>query len=595
MSDNIHILELSGYEAPVIKESKRENWVDYGEDNDYYQFLIDRYITSTTNNAIINNINRLVYGRGLGATNASKKPNEYAHMMALLRKESVRHLVTDLKLLGQCAMQIIYTKDRKKIAQVEHIPVQLLRAEKCNEDGKIEAYYYSDDWTDIKKYIPKRVPAFGCSKDPIEIYFVKPYSVGMKYYALVDYTGGIPYCVLEENISEYLINEVENGFSGRSVVNFNNGQPSDDQQRLIKNKVLNQLTGMKGEKLIVSFNSNAESKTTVDSMPVNDAPDLYSTLSEECLRKIMLSHNVTSPLLFGIASSNGFSSNAEELKDSFALFSNMIIMPMQEMLIDAFDQILAYNKIHLNLFFKTLKPLEFVDLENTQTEEQIQEETGLELSSLNTDLQDFINKGEDTDQEGYDLIDVRDVDYDMEEDFDLQVDEWEASFEPKKSLLSKIINLVGTGRAAPNKPSEQDREIKGVYFKVRYEYVGTDAPQRQFCRAMRRARKIYRKEDIEKLSSLPVNKGFGEHGAATYSIWLFKGGPRCHHKWQRRTYASFRRHSSIGAADSVEVSTNKAQKFGYRVDNNPKVSQIPNIMKDKGFSPNNPNIPKDAR
>ena len=79
-------------------------------------------------------------------------------MMALLHKDCVRHLVTDLKLLGQCAMQVIYTKDRKRIAEVHHIPVQLLRAEKCNEDGKIEAYYYSDDWTDIKKFPHGDIP-----------------------------------------------------------------------------------------------------------------------------------------------------------------------------------------------------------------------------------------------------------------------------------------------------------------------------------------------------------------------------------------------------------------------------------------------------
>ena len=86
MSNNVHILELSGYEAPVIKESKRDNWVEYGDDNNYYGYLIDRYTNSTTNNAIINNVIRLVYGRGLSATDASRKPNEYAHMMALLSK-----------------------------------------------------------------------------------------------------------------------------------------------------------------------------------------------------------------------------------------------------------------------------------------------------------------------------------------------------------------------------------------------------------------------------------------------------------------------------------------------------------------------------
>ena len=396
MSKDIHILELAAYEQPTITESKREDWVEFGDDNNYYQFLIDCYTNSTTQNAIINNTNRLVYGKGLSASDASRKPNEYASMMALFSKKCTRHLVSDLKLLGQCAMQVIYTKDRKKIAQVEHIPVQLLRAEKCNEEGKVEAYYYSDNWQDTKNYKPQRIPAFGTSKEAIEIYFCKPYSVGLKYYALPDYIGCLPYCTLEESISEYLINEVNNGFSSRSVINFNNGQPSDEQQRLIKSKVLNQLTGTQGEKVIVSFNNNAESKTTVDAMPVNDAPDLYATLAEECLRKIMLGNNVTSPLLFGIASSNGFSSNADELKDSFILFDNMVIRPMQELLLDAFDEILAYNGISLNLYFKTLKPLEFTDLSGMMDEEQIEEETGLELSEDNKELQDFIAKGEVT-------------------------------------------------------------------------------------------------------------------------------------------------------------------------------------------------------
>ncbi len=594
MSKDIHILELAAYEQPTITESKREDWVEFGDDNNYYQFLIDCYTNSTTQNAIVNNTNRLVYGKGLSASDASRKPNEYASMMALFSKKCTRHLVSDLKLLGQCAMQVIYTKDRKKIAQVEHIPVQLLRAEKCNEDGKVEAYYYSDNWQDTKNYKPQRIPAFNTSKEAIEIYFVAPYSVGLKYYALPDYIGCLPYCTLEESISEYLINEVNNGFSSRSVINFNNGQPSEEQQRLIKSKVLNQLTGTQGEKVIVSFNNNAESKTTVDAMPVNDAPDLYSTLAEECQSKIMVGHSIVSPMLFGIASSNGFGSNSDELKDSFNLYLNMVIRPMQELLLDAFDEILAYNGISLNLYFKTLKPLEFTDLSGMMDEEQIEEETGLELSEDNKELQDFIAKGEEPEQDGFELIDVREVDYDLEDDFDLQVQEWEKELKPKQSTLSKIVNLVRTGSASPNQASEQDKQVDGVYFKVRYQYTGNAAPERAFCRAMMRASKVYRKEDITRLSSQVVNKGFGEGGSDTYSIWLYKGGPRCNHKWQRRTYVSFRKTASIGAADSSQISTNKARKYGYRVTNEPQVSMMPKDMPLKGYSPNNPNLPKDV-
>lgn len=150
--NNIHVLKLSEYSRPEIKESKRDAWVEYGESNDYYQYLIDRYTNSTTNNAIINNITRLVYGKGLNAVDASKKPNEYAQMMALFSKECIRHLVSDLKMLGQCAVQVIYSKDGKKISKVYHVPVQLLRAEKCNEKGEVEAYYYCDNWQDLRNF-----------------------------------------------------------------------------------------------------------------------------------------------------------------------------------------------------------------------------------------------------------------------------------------------------------------------------------------------------------------------------------------------------------------------------------------------------------
>ena len=539
MSKDIHILELSAYEQPIIKESKREDWVEFGVDNNYYGFLIDCYTNSTTQNAIVNNVSRLVYGKGLSATDGSRKPNDYATMMALFSKDCVRYLVSDLKLLGQCAMQVIYTKDRKKIAQVEHIPIQLLRAEKCNEDGKIEAYYYSDDWTDIKKYHPKRIPAYGCSKEDIEIYFVKPYSVGLKYYALPDYIGCLPYCTLEESISEYLINEVNNGFTSRSVINFNNGQPSDDQQQMIKNKVLSQLTGTTGEKVIVSFNNNVESKTTVDAMPVNDAPDLYSTLAEECLRKIMLGNNVTSPLLFGIASSNGFSSNSDELKDSFILFDNMVIRPMQELLLDAFDNILAYNGISLNLYFKTLKPLEFTDLSGLKDEEQIEEETGLELSGdERPKLEENIGNGILEALKGEFITDEWvEVDELDAENTDLKDEEWALiCIKENKSLLRKLKDEI----YSKNNGSEFSY-LDSKNYKIRYKYaVGSrkGGKSRDFCSNMMRLSKsgiVYRIEDIDKASRDGVNMQLGHQGQP-YDLFKFKGGIYCRHKFVKVLY-----------------------------------------------------------
>lgn len=579
---NIHVLKLAQYEPPVVEESKRNEWVTYGENNSYYTFLMERYKNSTTNNAIINNISRLIYGKGLSATDANKKPNEYAQMKAMCSAEDLRKVVLDFEMLGQAAFQVHYTADRKKIQKLYHIPVHLLAPEKCNKDGEIEAYYYSNNWEDTRNYAPERIPAFGYGNEKVEILIVQPYSVGMKYFSYVDYQGGIPYAVLEEEISNYLINEVQRGFSGRIVVNFNNGVPTPEEQDIIKSKVLSQLSGTEGHKVIVAFNNNAESKTTVDAMPVNDAPDLYNQLSEECMRKIMLSHNVTSPLLFGIASTNGFSSNADELQNSFILFDNLVIRPKQEVILDAIDKVLAFNGVSLNLFFRTLKPLEFNDLENAQTQEQVVEETGVELSSHDDLISNaLIDLGEEP-NENWLLIDEFEVDYDND-----HLENEILSKGIKLSLYDKIVNLVSTGTARGNAKSEQDAEIDGVKFITRYVYAGdTSDKSRKFCKNMIAANKIYRKEDIQMMSKQVVNEGWGPKGADTYDIWLYKGGGNCHHRWNKRVYASFEGVGiDVNSPKAKIIAGKKAEKYGYVVKNPSLVSTRPIDMPNQGFLP----------
>jgi len=591
---NIHVLELSTYTTPTVQESKRDNWVEFGEDNNYFQFIIDRYVNSTTNSAVINNVSRLIYGRGLSALDANKKPNEYAQMMALFHSDCIRKIVLDRKMFGQFAVQVHYSKDHKKILKAYHIPVNLLRAEKCNKDGEIEGYYYSDNWEDTRNYVPKRIPAFGYSNEQVEILYSKPYAVGMKYYSLPDYQGGLPYAKLEEEIADYLINEVQNGFSGTKVVNFNNGVPTEEQQQIIKGKVLSQLTGSRGQKVIVAFNNNQESKTTVDDLPLNDAPDHYTYLSEECVKKIMLAHNITSPLLFGLGSTNGFSSNADEIKNASILFDNMVIKPIQDQIIEAFDKILAYNGVSLKLFFKTLQPLEFVDLENAQTEEQVAEETGTELSKVNTDLEEILAQV-DANQlgEGWIMVDEREVG-DNEDELDLQLINKEFDLSANKTVLSRLINLVQTGSPKPKLKSSQDKKVGDLkYFKVRYKYTGNKTPDRKFCKAMMANEdRLFRKEDIDEMSKRAVNPGFGEFGANTYDIFRFKGGARCHHKWSRVTFMLDLNSIEKGYE---EIGTRAAEIKGYKVTNPYEVSIYPNNLPLKGFSPRNKNLPKDAK
>ena len=389
--NDLRIVNLSTYTSPKIKEVSNRDWISYGEDNNYFQYLIDRYNGSPTNNAIINAVSSMIYGKGLDATNSSKKPDQYAQMISLFDNDSVRRLAYDLKLMGQCAIQVIYSKDRTKIAQIEHMPVETLRAEKCNEKGDIEAYYYWKDWEKIRPSDkPLRIPAFGTSKEAIEILYVKPYRSGYYYYSPVDYQGGLQYAELEEEVSNFHLNNILNGMSPSMLINFNNGTPNAEERRLIEQRIYNKFSGSSNAgKFILAFNDNAESAASIEPVQLSDAHNQYQFLSEESTKKIMVAHRVVSPMLLGIKDNSGLGNNADELKTASTLMDNTVIRPFQHLLIDAFDQILAYNGISLKLYFKTLQPLEFTELDNVEDEETKEEETGVKLSKEDLTDEEF--------------------------------------------------------------------------------------------------------------------------------------------------------------------------------------------------------------
>lgn len=384
-------VNLSTYTSPEIKEVNGKDWIEYGADNNYFQYLIDRYNGSPTNNAAINGISQAIYGKGLNATNSSRKPNEYAQMVSLFKKDVVRKLCYDLKLMGQCAMQVIYSKDRKSIAQVEHMPIETLRAEKANDDGEIPAYYYFKDWANIKRSdTPLRIPAYGMSNESIEIYYIKPYKSGFYYYSPVDYQGGLQYAELEEEVSNYHLNNILNGLAPSMLINFNNGTPNQEERQLIESKIAQKFSGTSNAgKFILAFNDNKESQAEITPVQLSDAHNQYQFLSEEATKKIMVAHRIVSPMLLGIKDSSGLGNNADEIKTASLLMDNTVIRPFQELLIDSFDQLLSYNDIALNLYFTTLQPLEFTEVDSLiQDKEEIEEETGVEMQKFNLKMID---------------------------------------------------------------------------------------------------------------------------------------------------------------------------------------------------------------
>ena len=584
---NIRIVNLASHTTPAVVEDNRKEWVAYGEDNNYFQFLIDRYNGSATNNAIINGMTELIYGKGLYATDASRKPDEYAMMKSLFSRQCMRKITFDLKAMGQAAMQVIYNKDKTKIVQVEHMPIETLRMEKMNDDGEVTGYYYSKDWTKIRKkgFEPIRIPAFGYGEkgEGLEIYCIKPYRSGFYYYSPVDYQGGLPYAELEEEVANYHINNIKNGLSPSMLINFNNGVPTEEERELIERRIIQKFSGSSNSgKFILAFNDNKEMAASIEPVQLSDASEQYQFLADESMRKLMVAHRVTSPMLMGIKDNTGLGNNADELKTASLLFHNTVVRPIQELILDAIDDIMAVNGASLNIYFKTLQPLELqADMAEEEKEELSKVELGDdsrpflddELAHEMLDALADLGEEEPLDEE-WELVDAEEVGDEEPEDFDVE------------GYLNGLVSLSAT------QDSSQDSEL----YKVRYKYSkGTSktptGQSRTFCKTMLSKKMLYRKEDIGMMSARGVNKSFG-HKGKNYSLFKYKGGVNCYHRWERRIYKKrLKKDGTEWGGNALQgtkfVNVNQAVREGFKLPKNPKeVSVAPIDMPRQGHHPN---------
>ena len=541
-NNSMEAIQLSSYTAPQIIEITEKSFVMYGEDNDYFNEIIDYYNCSTTNQAIINGISSLVYGRGIHAKDANRNVSQYAKFKSMLKAKDLKRIILDRKMLGMAAMQVTYKNGKPH--KLTHFPMHTLRAAKASDNGKVESWGYHPTWeVDTKEEDVTRIKSYGFgNKKGNEILVIQPYVTGSYYYSAPDYSSSLPYAKLESEIGDYLINDTINGFSGSIMVNMNSGVPkTQEERRIIKRKIEKNLTGATGQKVLINFNKNQENATTFERFTLDNAPDHYQYLADECRNKLIVGHRITSPLLIGIREAgSGFGSNADEIETSFKLLNNVLIKIYQDEIIEAIDEVLGDSGIALDLFFKSAQPLDFYD-ETIVSKEEVEEEeaqveklNAIKLASESDSMisNALIEKGEDS-LEGYSLLDERDVDYDEEQELDSQIEELN---EVKLSRGETIVQLAKTGKARPNSKSKQDKEIDGVSYKVRYKYQGTISDNsRQFCKDMIKASKLYRKEDIVAMSKVVLQPKMGVGGTDLVNVWEFKGAVNCKHKWVRMT------------------------------------------------------------
>jgi hypothetical protein len=513
---DLRTISLSAFDTQIFEEVKPsgKTYVLNGKNNEGYDYVINRYKYSPTNAAILDSYYSYTYGQGLTANYMANQAIQMAKINKLFTKDTVRKLVKDYTLFHECSFEVILGKTGNEIAEINHLPKNKVVPNEVDEFGVINSYWYSYDWSDLRKYPPTQIPVFvQGTTEKKTVFVIKEYSINDFYFARPSYYSGLNYAELEEQISVYCVNHIKNGLSAGHIINVNEGVTDDEVKTQFERNIIRKWTGANNaNKFILSFNSNKDNATTIETITIADAHQQYQFLTEEARKQLLTAHKVVSGAILGIQSGTGFSSNANEIETAFDETMLNVITPMQNALTDGFEYVLGQNKITLELYFMNLRPKKV----EVQTEVKLSEEKkkiGIELIEL----------GEDEDLDNYELIECKPVDYDEEE-----------------KLTYKFAT---TGTANSNRRSIYDTD----FYLFRYRYAGNSSPEREFCKNMMSAKKIYRREDIEAMGDVTVNPGFGKHPNPNnpYSIWRYKGGGllsanfvggTCKHYWEKLTY-----------------------------------------------------------
>ena len=482
-----------------------------------------------------------------------------------------------------------------------------------------------------------------------QLLYTGAYSPNMDCYHTPDYIAANNWALVDQKVAEFHLNNIENGFSGSYFVSFANGIPTQEERRQIEQSLVEKFTGASNSgKFILTFSDDKTRTPEITPISVSDADKQYLALQELLVQNILTGHRVTSPMLMGIKSDTGLGSNVDELNAAGNFYLNTVVKPFQLHILNTLQTLFSVNNMDLPVKFVQLKPItvEFTseDLKGVMTEDEIREEVGLKpladvevredfkeefakvgmidgkpvfdtidealesAKSLGcegyhehelegkkvymaceghteaTELDKFIQEfGEDIPEE-WELIEEEVVDGEHQ-DFNYE--------EVLNELMNEKLELASTGRAIPSRKSEQDGLSKKSfdYFRVRYVYANDNflenksGSKRDFCRKMEAAKKLYRKEDIINMGKIPVNAGFGIDGAATYSIWLYKGGPQCHHFWSRRIYKTVIGESKTTKIEDADmIGYTKARSEGFTAKKNDKlVATPPKKMKNNGY------------
>lgn len=333
-------------EKPSFKENKQKKIVEYGDKNNYPQYLVELFTDCGIHSAILKTRQNLIYGSGIDKVN--KKTLNFIstiNSQGETLEDVIKKVVIDYTIFQGFALQIIWNKKGDAISEIIHQDFSKVRSGIKNDMGIVESYYLADEWCTYTNKKAIEVPAFSTkdNKNKTQLYYVFDYMPGAKYYPMPMYSGAINYIELSRKISKFHLSNVENGMTPSLAVTLQAPNASEEERQDILRDLKNNFVGSDNAgKFIVNIVDNIEEKPVIDVIDSNNNHLMFADLNKSVVNNILSTHQI-SPILANVTQ-DGFSiGTSEDILNAHAVYFNNVIVKDQETILIKINKLLFIN------------------------------------------------------------------------------------------------------------------------------------------------------------------------------------------------------------------------------------------------------------
>ena len=350
------ILNFQEARQPEYREKRGKGYIEFGEKNDYPNYLLALYNKSPKHNAIVKGKVNYIIGNGWKSDESDPiaeqfiaQPNQFESLDDLTRKVSI-----DIEIFGGAYLEVIWSVTGGQLTDVLHIDYTKIRSNTDNTQ-----FWYKKDWNERKdELIP--MMAFNTKvRQGKQILYIKEYRPGLDTYALPGYMGALNYIESDIEVSRHVLGNAQTGFSASKLITLPNGEPSPDEKRNIERRFTDRFSGSDGKKFILSFTTDPARKPIIEDLGASDiTKENFTNVDLIIQNNLFAGHQITSPSLFGIAEPGQLGSRTQ-MRDSYEIFKNTYVNDKQNFLESIFNQLATLKGATSEITIIPVEPIGF--------------------------------------------------------------------------------------------------------------------------------------------------------------------------------------------------------------------------------------------